>query len=182
MRTALVPLTVLLAALALVAAGCGGSEAQKAADTWADGVCSSISDWHYEVDAVATDFGGSIARDAFKTKVAQLSAATADMATAVRRSGAPDTPDGRRAAAQLALLAGAWSKQVSEVRAVSGNLLLSKDPTEVHTGLRALSTRLGAISRQIAPSVGHAAAALSGAPAKALAKSHACAQLKTELR
>ena len=49
---------VLLASLALVAAGCGGDDEPTAApvDEWADGFCTAISTWTDELEQIRDRF------------------------------------------------------------------------------------------------------------------------------
>lgn len=174
-------LAVIAVALGLVAAGCGASAAQKQTDAWATAVCSSVSAWRYEVHAVASDFASGISRDSFRTKIAQLTAATSDMTRAVKAATLPDTADGRAALAGVRGLVDGWAGQIAATRAKGQRMLASKDRTVVQTGLQSLTLVLRSLDLGTAAEVDGVRAGLSGAPAKALQKSKDCAELATVL-
>jgi hypothetical protein len=92
----LLALVACLAALGLVAAGCGGDDGEEAssADEWADEFCSIVQDWNDELDRIRDELGDDFTRDSLEQAGEDADAATQDMIDSLRDLGAPDTPSG----------------------------------------------------------------------------------------
>jgi len=101
MRRALVPVAALVAVLALVAAGCGGSSDKKANEAYANGVCSAVSAWEQQVKAIATDFSSGISKASLQGKVTQVEAATKTLVSDIKAVPPPNTSQGQAAKQQL---------------------------------------------------------------------------------
>ena len=96
----------LVGALALVAAGCGGKSAdQKANETYANSVCSSIAAWETQIKSIASDLSGGISRASLQSKVTQAESATKSLASQIKAVPPPNTSDGQAAKQQLDQLA-----------------------------------------------------------------------------
>ena len=80
----------LLAILALVGAGCGGSSDKKANEAYANSVCTAIGDWQEQIKTIATTFTGGVTEASLQTKVTQAEDATADVFLKVHRAAAAD--------------------------------------------------------------------------------------------
>jgi hypothetical protein len=110
----------------LVASACGGSgggTSQSSAETWADGVCSSLATWKSSV----TDAGNSITNgsgvdeDQVRTAVDQVKDATTKLSSDLKSLGRPDTEGGQQAQAALTKLSGQLDEDVQQVtQAVEG--------------------------------------------------------------
>ena len=98
-----VPMLALLAVLALVAAGCGGSSADtKANDAYASGVCSAIGTWVQQIKSVTSSgFTGGISKASLQSKIAQAQTATKTLAKQIKAVPRPNTSDGQAAKAQV---------------------------------------------------------------------------------
>lgn len=96
-----VPTLLLLAVLAVLAAGCGDSSDTKANETYANGVCSAIGSWEQQVKSIATSFSGSVSKATLQSKIVQAKAATQDLTTQIKAVPAPDTSQGQAAKQQL---------------------------------------------------------------------------------
>jgi hypothetical protein len=92
----LLALVACVAALGLVAAGCGGDDGEEAssADEWADEFCSIVQDWNDELDRIRDELGDDFTRDSLEQAGEDADAATQDMIDSLRDLGAPDTPSG----------------------------------------------------------------------------------------
>jgi ABC-type transporter Mla subunit MlaD len=104
----LTPLAVVVAALALVAAGCGGSDDETSAtQEWADGFCTSLTAW---TDSL-TDIGSSLtdtsnlSADGIKGIVDDAVDSTRQFVDDVTSLGAPETESGAEAQQALETLA-----------------------------------------------------------------------------
>src|SRR4249920_3091800 len=90
-RTA-APLLVLVAVLALVAAGCGGKSAdQKASEAYANSVCG----------AIATGLSGGISQASLQSKVTEIESQTKGLATQIKAIPPPNTSAGQAGKQQL---------------------------------------------------------------------------------
>ena len=84
-RRAAVPMLALLAVLALVASGCGGSSSDtKANEAYANSVCTAVGTWEQQIKSIATDFSGGISKTSLQSKIAQADTATKTLATQVK--------------------------------------------------------------------------------------------------
>jgi hypothetical protein len=95
------PILALLATLALLAAGCGGSSDTKANEAYANSVCSAIGTWQQEIKSIATDFSGGVSLASLQTKVTQAEAATKTLVSQIKAVSPPDTSQGQAAKQQL---------------------------------------------------------------------------------
>lgn len=89
-----------VAALALVAAGCGGSDESSSAspaDEWADGFCTAITTWTDSVKGVTDQFTdlSSFSQDGLETAATDVKGATEDLVDDLQGLGAPDTESGQ---------------------------------------------------------------------------------------
>ena len=91
----------LIATLAMLAAGCGGSSDTKANEAYANSVCSAIGSWQQEIKGIATDFSGGVSLASLQTKVTQAEAATKTLVTQIKAVSPPDTSQGQAAKQQL---------------------------------------------------------------------------------
>lgn len=99
-------LLAIVAAAALVAAGCGSNDSSSSdtapTDEWADGLCSSISTWRSSLTTIVSDLqAGSLTKDALSDAVDDAKAATDDFTTSLGELGAPDTEAGQQAKASV---------------------------------------------------------------------------------
>jgi hypothetical protein len=87
-------------AAATLAAGCGGGDDQSAAEQWADGVCSAITDWTDATRSAAETLqsgGEGSVTDRVQTAVDDVKDATSTLADDLQGLGAPDTDAGDQA-------------------------------------------------------------------------------------
>ncbi len=101
-RVAAAPMLAMLAVLALVAAGCGGSSSDtKANEAYANSVCSAVGTWEQQIKTIATDFSGGISKASLQSKIAQADTATKTLATQIKAVPPPNTSDGQAAKKQV---------------------------------------------------------------------------------
>jgi exonuclease VII large subunit len=98
MRTRLL---VLLAAVSLVAAGCGGDKKPQTAAEWADAFCSSVSTWKTSLTTAKNDFTASPSKDSLKQAADDVNSATNTFSSDVKGLGKPPTSDGAQAQQQV---------------------------------------------------------------------------------
>jgi gas vesicle protein len=93
---------LLAVVVALVAAGCGGSNSDKKAnEAYADSVCTAVGTWKDQIQKIVTDFSGGISKASITKKVDQAQAATKTLVTEIKAVPPPDTDEGKAAKQQI---------------------------------------------------------------------------------
>jgi hypothetical protein len=126
-RIALVPL---IAALALLAAGCGKSSKPETTADWANGFCSSATTWKESVQSAISPLkNGNISKDSINTAYDDFKSATDTFVKDVKDLGKPNTQDGAQAkqdidnlTTQISSSADEIKNDVSNVSSISGAL------------------------------------------------------------
>jgi hypothetical protein len=95
------PILALVAVLAVVAAGCGGSSDKKANEAYANSVCSAIGSWEQQIKSIATSFIGGVSQASFQASITQAEAATKTLVTQIKAVPPPDSSQGQAAKQQL---------------------------------------------------------------------------------
>ena len=124
-----------LSALALLVAGCGGSNQTKA-EAWADDVCSSVNTWADTVQqskATLTDTGNLTVSSA-KGALTDVEDATKTLADDLRNVGAPETDASTEAQQQITQLSDELDTQARVIQ------------TAVNTPTDSLPALLGQVS------------------------------------
>lgn len=89
---------LLAASLALVGAGCGGSDEaeESSVDAWASGFCTALTSWTNELQQIGDDLQdpSSLNEDSLNDAAASVSSATDSFIEDVRALGSPDTEAG----------------------------------------------------------------------------------------
>lgn len=119
-----IALALLLSALALFAAGCGGggNSDQKANETYANGVCTAIGSWASQVKSLATVPGGGINKSSIDTKLSQFETATKQLVSQIKAVPAPNTSEGQTAKKQIEQLAAQIQSTSAAVKAAASTL------------------------------------------------------------
>ena len=125
-------LIAVAASLAFLAAGCGSSgggsttttTSASATDTWASGVCSSITTWQAAIKSAAASVKSNPTKNGLQTAADDAKSATETLTTDLKGLGKPDTPSGQQAKDSLDQLSTSLQKDVttieSAVKGVSG--------------------------------------------------------------
>jgi hypothetical protein len=103
-RVAKAGTAAVLVAAVLAVTGCGGDDEASASETYANGVCSTMSTWVTEVQGTVndlTDQGLSISREDLQTAYDDAKDSTDNMVNDLEQLGAPDTEDGQQAKSEL---------------------------------------------------------------------------------
>ena len=142
-RATAVSMLVVLAVLALVAAGCGGSSSEtKANDAYASSVCSAIGVWEQQIKSIATDFSGSISKASLQSKIAQAETATKTLAKQVKAVPPPNTSDGQAAKAQVDQLSSQVASTVSTAQTAVASIPANASVTTVAAALVPLAPQV----------------------------------------
>jgi hypothetical protein len=115
----------LVAALAVLAAGCGGSDEPESTATvdWANSVCAAAGQWTDTLKAIGERFSdlSNLSRDSLEEAASDARSATEDFVSELRGLGAPDTASGEEAKQALDELASELESGVADVQeAVEG--------------------------------------------------------------
>jgi hypothetical protein len=133
-----------VSALALVAAGCGGSDNSSSSsatptDEWATGFCTAITSWTDSIKTTTSDLAdpSSLSKDG-------LQGATDDFVDNVKGLGAPDTASGQEIKSSIDELATTLDTESSDIQStvqgVSGLTSLPGALTSITTALKAMGT------------------------------------------
>lgn len=102
-------------ALAVPAAACGGDEPDSTAE-WADGVCSSITNWTDEITtSVSSLQGGNLSQDTLSGVVDDVKGATEDLGSDLDDLGGPDTESAQEAEETLSALSDGLTAQIEQI-------------------------------------------------------------------
>jgi methyl-accepting chemotaxis protein len=108
----------LVLAIVLVASGCGGGD-EGSAESWANSVCSDLSEWITDVDEAATSLtnqqGGFDEAD-IRAAIDQIRAATDELAGDLRQLGPPEVEAGQEAQEELDQLSTELREQLETVQ------------------------------------------------------------------
>jgi hypothetical protein len=143
-------LLALVAALALLAVGCGGqSSDQKANEAYANSVCSSIADWGTQIKSIASDFSGGISQASLQSKVAQAESATKSLATQIKAVPPPNTSDGQAAKQQLNQLSSDLETTVGAAQTAVSGIQADASASTVATATAALAPQVKSLSSSV---------------------------------
>jgi hypothetical protein len=152
-RVAVTGLVLLIAAVALLAAGCGGDEASAtSAEEWADEFCTAVSDWREELEQIGEgiDDPSTLSIDALEEAADDASAATDEFIEEVRALGAPDTESGEEVEQSVESLADTAEAEKEDVdEAVDDVSNISDLPSALSTIGESLTAMATALQRTL---------------------------------
>ena len=116
-------LIAVAASLAFLAAGCGSSgggsttttTSASATDTWASGVCSSITTWQAAIKSAAGSVKSDPTKNGLQTAAGDAKSATETLASDLKGLGKPDTASGQQAKDSLDQLSTSLQKDVTTI-------------------------------------------------------------------
>jgi hypothetical protein len=145
MRITAVLLT-LVAALALLAAGCGGSSDKKANEAYADGVCTAVATWQQQIKTIVTTFTAPISKASLQGKITQAETATKTLATQIKAVPPPNTTDGQAAKKQVDQLATELTTTVDSAKSALAQLPADASATSVAAALVPLAPQVKSLA------------------------------------
>jgi hypothetical protein len=178
----LLALAACVLSLALVAAGCGGDDAEEASsvESWAEELCTTTQDWADELQRIGTELGDTAAsafsRETIETAGDDASAATEDFVESLRDLGAPETESGDAVRDEIDELSDAIDAEREEIETAIDDLEgLSGIASAVGTVTSSLSA-MGTAVQQTLEAVD--AADASGELEEAFDNAPACQELR----
>jgi hypothetical protein len=143
-------LLALVAALALLAAGCGGqSSDQQANEAYANSVCSAIASWETQIKSIATDFSGGMSQASLESKVTQAESATKDLATKIKSVPPPDTSEGQASKQQLEQLSSDLKTTVDAAQTAVSSIQADASASTVAGAAAALEPQVKSLSSSV---------------------------------
>lgn len=136
----------LVAVLALVAAGCGGSSDTKANEAYANSVCTAVAAWEQQVKTIATTFSGPISKATLDTKIAQVETATKKLVTQIKTVPAPNTSDGKAAKQQLDQLSTDVNTTITNAQSAVSQIPSNASAVEVASALIPLAPQVKSLA------------------------------------
>jgi len=112
-------LVLVVAALSLVATGCGGDDAETtSADEWAESFCSTVQGWTDELERIGEDLSdvSSLTTESLQDASDSADSATEQFVEDLRDLGAPDTESGDAVEEELERLADTVDAEREEIR------------------------------------------------------------------
>jgi hypothetical protein len=107
---------LLLAVLAVVAAGCGKSKPKTATD-WANDACSAVTDWTTSIsDATSSLRSGNVTKDSVQKAVNDAKDATKTLTKDLKSLGKPPTESGAQAQQTVQTLSGQIDEGVTTIQ------------------------------------------------------------------
>jgi hypothetical protein len=146
------PLVLVAVALAFAAAGCGGSSAPSAEQTWAASVCTTIATWKTDVETITENAANAITKPAATRKDVEAAiddgvAATNTLVDELRAATPPDTPEGQQARASVDAFIAYAQTSIAKVRRTLDALPDSASLVQVIAKLSGLATDLESMLR-----------------------------------
>jgi len=165
-----------VAALALVAAGCGGSDNSPSAsptDEWADGFCTAITTWTDSIHSVTEQFTdlSSFSQDGLEEAANDVKGATEDLGDDLQGLGAPDTESGQAVKDSIDELTSTLESEVATIeetaQGVSGLTAIPGAITSITSSLTAMGTAFSSTFQALedADAEGELQTALEDSPA-----------------
>jgi hypothetical protein len=168
---------MILSALALVAAGCGGGNSDKKAnEAYANGVCTAIGTWATEVKSLATVPTGGITKASIDAKLSQFETATKKLVSQVKAVPAPNTSEGQTAKNNIDQLAAKIETTSKAVKSAASKLPANATVTQMVSALTQLAPQFQSL-KSAAQSTVKSIQNAGGSLASAFKSERACKQL-----
>jgi hypothetical protein len=143
-----IALSTTVAALALVAAGCGGSDSSDEDPTaaWASGFCSAVTGWTDELQTVTSQFSdpSNLSEDGLQSAAEDVQSATSELVDELRALGAPETESGEEVQSALDSLSTTLDSEAANidetVQGISGITGIPSAITAVTASLSAMGS------------------------------------------
>jgi hypothetical protein len=142
MTRRLAPAAAVVAALALVAAGCGGdSEPEVSASTqWAGDLCTAVDTWQSSLASITSTLTSDPTKDGLESAASDARDATETLIDTVKGLGSPDTESGDQAKSTVDSLADSLQTNVDTV----------ENAVEDVSGVQGLLTAVSTVSAAVA--------------------------------
>jgi hypothetical protein len=150
---ALVTTLVLSAALASVAAGCGGGK--SAEEEWAGSVCTDVATWKSQVETATSNITkalqspGSGTRSTISAEVQSAVNATRQLATNLKGHKPPNTDEGNKAKQQIDSLTTNLQSTAAKAKQTVQSVPAGASASQALHALSSLATELQSLAQQV---------------------------------
>jgi prophage DNA circulation protein len=131
--------------LALVAAGCGGSdEDDDPTAAWASGFCTAVTDWTDSLQDVISQFNdtSNLSEDGLRSAAGDVRSATDEFADDLRGLGAPETESGDEIQSALDAASTTFDQEAASIEEAAEGV---SNLTELPGAITAITTSLSAM-------------------------------------
>ena len=140
-----------LAALALLAAGCGGDggggDETLSATEWANDLCGSITTWTDSLQSATEPLtGGNISKESLQSAADDVQSSTKTFTEDLKDLGKPDTETGQEAKDLLDGLDETLGQDAEELKSTVDDA----SPTDILSTVSTVTAKLGTMSQQVA--------------------------------
>lgn len=180
----LVPVTVLAAALAVAAAGCGGSS-ESAQEKWANQVCSPFVDWSKQMTTLANDAKSAIQSpsassvDQLKSDAQQAVDATTTLQKDLENLPPAPGDNGQSVKSTFTTYVNQVNLAIDQLQTSATSLSSSSNLTEAATALSAAAGQVSTFSTQTQNAI-NSAKATSSDMQKGFEDASSCQELKKQ--
>jgi len=138
------PSLLLVGALILAAAGCGGGSSSdaRANEAYANSVCTAVSGWEQEIKTISTGFTGSPSKATFEGKVKQAEAATKTLAADIKAIPLPNTSEAKAAKQQLDQLSTEAASTIDAAKSAIAQINADPSATDITMAVVALAPQV----------------------------------------
>jgi hypothetical protein len=140
-----------VAALALIAAGCGGDESPtaSAADEWADEFCTAITTWTDSLQNVTDQFSSAsaLSRDGLQDAANDVQSSTETLVDDLRGLGRPETESGTAVESSVDELTTTLETEVANIESAAQG---ASGLTEIPSAISSITTSLSAMATAFA--------------------------------
>ena len=133
-------------ALAVTAAGCGGSDTQSKTEAWADGMCSALVDWQNNVASAGEKVSkGDLSKSSLQGAADGVSDANKQLRDDLDSLGKPPTETVDKAKSALDQLGDDLNKNLSDIR----DALANTSGNNVSVAITAVASAVQAMSQDL---------------------------------
>ena len=165
-------------AMAVVAAGCGGSSDKKSNEAYANSVCSAIDNWQTQVKSLATGISGQTTQAAIQGKASQFETETKNLVNQIKAIPPPDTSEGQAAKQQLDQLGTDLTNSVNAVKSGLASIQSNPSAATIAAAIATLAPQLQSLANTTKSAVSSIKDA-GGSLADAFKKSDSCKSLQS---
>jgi uncharacterized phage infection (PIP) family protein YhgE len=167
------------AALALVAAGCGGGDESSSSPTeeWADSFCTAITTWKDSLTSVTEQFSSSssLTSEALTDAANDAKSSTETFVDELRALGPPETESGEAVKSSVDELSNTVESEVAKIESAAEGV---SGLTDLPSAITSITTSISAMSSALSSTVQTAESAdVSGELRTALEDTPACADI-----
>ena len=174
--------TAAVAALALIAVGCGGDDGDSNTDptaAWASDFCGAITTWTDELQTVTSQFSdtSNLSQEGLESAADDVKSATEDLVDDLRGLGAPETDGGEEIQSALDALSTSLETESASIEETVDGI---SGLTGIPSAITAVTTSLTAMGNAFASTLQTVEAADAGSELQtALEDSPECANISS---